>query len=183
MWFCCSLFYVILFIYGIYGYKLTAEISDIGDDDYSSGRIIMDGGKYVAIPNINGKFTFNDISVGEHSIEVYYKNYEFYMYLIDVRSNGQIRASIKGGKDRLPPKLIITPKQIAKYIPDQKQYNPLSFLKSGPGIMIIIMIFSSVIMPKMLDAVKDQQQFEQQQQQEQQKTVKSQQKKQKSVKK
>ena len=99
-------------------YKLIGQIAGLSEEvSPSLARIYMDGGKEIAIPRDNGKFYFRNLDVGEHSIEIHLNGYEWYVYMIDVRNDGKIRAYIHGKKEPLPPQLIIMPVRIAKYVP------------------------------------------------------------------
>eukprot|EP01083_Nonionella_stella_P211334 764231_1 len=144
-----------------HNYKLTAQISGLPDNiSPSYARIYMDGGLQISIPRDTGKFYFHNLPVGEHSIEIHLNGFEWHNYLIDVRNDGKIRAYIHTNKkEALPPQLIIMPLRIAKYVPDPKPWNPLNFLKSGPGIMMAIMLVTTVILPKMMESMGDPQQM------------------------
>jgi len=149
------------------------------DISASYARIFMDGGKQIAIPNgDNGKFIFYNLEVGEHSLEVHLNGFEFANYLIDVRNDGKIRSYLHNKRNEpLPPKLIIMPLRMAKYVPDAKPWNPFNFLKSGPGIMMAIMLVTTVILPKMMESMGDPQQMMEEQatnQQPQQQSVSNQ---------
>ena len=50
---------------------------------------------------------------------------------------------------------------------DPKPWNPLNFFKSGPGIMIAIMIVTTVILPKMMEGMDPQAMLAEQQAQQQ----------------
>merc|ERR1711933_446430 len=83
--------------------------------------------------------------------------FEWNLYLIDVRNDGKIRTYVQNKRNEpLPPQLIIMPLKMAKYVPDPKPWNPLNFLKSGPGIMIAIMVVTTVILPKMMEGMDPQ---------------------------
>ena len=175
-------------------YKLSGQIAIAGLSNVSpsAARIFMDGGKQIAIPQQNGKFFFYNLDVGEHSLEVHLNGFEWNLYLIDVRNDGKIRSYVHQKRnDPLPPQLIIMPLRMAKYVPveslsllflpslhcifvqDPKPWNPLNFLKSGPGIMIAIMLVTTVILPKMMEGMDPQQMMAeaQAQQQQQQQSV------------
>merc|ERR1712003_233043 len=90
-------------------------------------------------------------------------------YMIDVRNDGKIRSYLRQRRNEpLPPQLIIMPRGMAKYVPDPKPWNPLNFFKSGPGIMIAIMVVTTVILPKMMEGMDPQAMMAEAQQQQQQ---------------
>eukprot|EP00485_Elphidium_margaritaceum_P010549 CAMPEP_0202703782 /NCGR_PEP_ID=MMETSP1385-20130828/16583_1 /ASSEMBLY_ACC=CAM_ASM_000861 /TAXON_ID=933848 /ORGANISM="Elphidium margaritaceum" /LENGTH=200 /DNA_ID=CAMNT_0049361685 /DNA_START=36 /DNA_END=638 /DNA_ORIENTATION=- len=138
-------------------FRLSGQLQGLPEDiSPSIARIFMDGGKQIAIPTKNGKFVFRDLPVGDHSMEIHMNGYEWYTYVVDVRADGKIRAYLHGQKEALPPQLIIMPARMAKYVPDRKPWNPLNLLKSGPGIMIAIMLVTTVILPKMMEGMDPQ---------------------------
>eukprot|EP01084_Bolivina_argentea_P208810 355859_1 len=140
-------------------YKLGGQIAGLPEDvSPSLARIFMDGGNQIAIPKDTGKFYFSNLPVGEHSLEIHLNGYEWFTYLIDVRNDGKIRSYIQNNKkEPLPPQLIIMPVRQAKYVADPKPWNPLSFFKTMPGMMILLMVVTTVILPKMMEGMDPQQ--------------------------
>lgn len=123
----------------------------------SYARISLNGGERVAIPTKTGYFSFPNMLAGMHTMEVHLTGYVWHTFSVDMSEDGKPKVYKLGTKERLPPKLIVRPLSKAKYKPDPVPYDPLKIIKSPMGIMMTIMLVSTIVMPKLMESVKEQQ--------------------------
>jgi len=140
-------------------FRFEGRLSGITDIPYANGRISLNGNQYVAIPNKDGKFSFSNLLPGSYSMEISMIGYLWNIYNVDVNEDGKVKIFMVDNKDKikLPPQAAIAPMGKAIYWKESEPYDPLKLLKSPMGIMLVVMLASSFLMPKMLETVNEQQ--------------------------
>jgi len=122
----------------------------------STARVFLNGGALQQIPRSDGKFNFYDLKDGAYSMHISHRDFEFLTYRIQVNA-GQLRLFIRGRATRLPQPYRIVPITATKYKPPKQPFNPLSFLKSGYGMMMCFMVFTAVLLPYIAKTAEPQQ--------------------------
>eukprot|EP00243_Klebsormidium_subtile_P006802 TRINITY_DN293_c0_g1_i1.p1 TRINITY_DN293_c0_g1~~TRINITY_DN293_c0_g1_i1.p1 ORF type:complete len:204 (-),score=24.35 TRINITY_DN293_c0_g1_i1:93-704(-) len=117
----------------------------------ASIKILLDGGRYVAFPRIDGYFAFYDIPSGSHILEVVALGYYFAPLKIDASSKrGEVRASLAENHRRvLPQPLVLTPIMPVSYYEIRQPVTVWTFAKNPMVLMMAFSLFAIYGLPAM----------------------------------
>ncbi|ETO25580.1 hypothetical protein RFI_11557 [Reticulomyxa filosa] len=155
-------------------FRIDGRIAGVERELFAKARVSLDGNRQIAIPTVEGKFALfvtiffflkcvyqnikknpsSDVSIGKHRLEVHLSGYVWNVFSVDMESNGKAKIFKLQNNERQPPQLIVTPIQPAIYIKPPQSYDPLQIVKSPMGFMMAMMLFMSLVMPKMLKSVQ-----------------------------
>eukprot|EP00466_Bigelowiella_natans_P012736 jgi/Bigna1/128454/aug1.6_g3162 len=122
-------------------------------------RLTLNGGKYVGIPQSNGKFIISGLSPGTYYMEIQSTDYEFSPVRVDIsgRDKGKVRAMTADPmkrKERIQYPLSLRPIGKTQYFEVHKAFNPLNLLKNPMalmmGAMMLVMLLTRFIDPEEL---------------------------------
>mmetsp|Transcript_19891 Transcript_19891/g.32719 ORF Transcript_19891/g.32719 Transcript_19891/m.32719 type:complete len:202 (-) Transcript_19891:2205-2810(-) len=115
--------------------------------------ISLNGGQISVLTRVDGSFAVENLKAGKYSLEVVTTEWTFPFYTVTVSEAGKIRATFYNAKQQrrdLASPLKIQPYAKPVYFEPRKQMNLASMFMNPMGLMMLFMLFTVVILPKMM---------------------------------
>eukprot|EP00927_Polykrikos_kofoidii_P010740 TRINITY_DN14533_c0_g1_i1.p1 TRINITY_DN14533_c0_g1~~TRINITY_DN14533_c0_g1_i1.p1 ORF type:complete len:212 (+),score=51.99 TRINITY_DN14533_c0_g1_i1:62-637(+) len=128
----------------------------VGRGGLSAAKVIVDGGRFQALPTADGYFSVPGVSLGAHLLEVVHPVLCFDPVLVEAQLKGgtpRLNAFLtdlehgKGAKLKYP--LGLAPSETYQYFEKREDFNILSIFKSPMAIMGVFCCAVTFVLPKL----------------------------------
>jgi hypothetical protein len=135
---------------------LAGRVKGVAASSLSAARVRVSGaaGEFTTLLTGDGEFSLSMMPAGKYQLETEVVGYFFEPLRVEIASDGGVRAAPMYHKEKLAYPLVLAPHaQKPVYFKQHPPVNVLNYLKSPMVIMMIVMGFIIVVLPKMMDSM------------------------------